>query len=269
MAKDVDNQKERASWASTLTEPKLADGTAISVEAFLGDWDAFAGKDMKIVLPDEKEDITPEDKPSATTEFVLDTTKDLTAFAQGSKVDGDTEKAGTEDYFTLIYSAKSKVDGSNKTFDDGYEATQRVNFGGAITTEKNAIKFTTGNAATVKVWWVEGGDDNRQMTILNANGEEAASTNETLAKNATCISELELAEAGTYYLGGKENNNYIFKVVVTEAGGSSDKPQRADWASVAAPEITNIALNAEDAGKIDVTVRARKTDNRSEAFLCN
>ena len=256
MAKDVDNQKERASWASTLTEPKLADGTAISVEAFLGDWDAFAGKDMKIVLPDEKEDNTPEDKPSATTEFVLDTTKDLTAFAQGSKVDGDTEKAGTEDYFTLIYSAKSKVDGSNKTFDDGYEATQRVNFGGAITTEKNAIKFTTGNAATVKVWWVEGGDDNRQMTILNANGEEAASTNETLAKNATCISELELAEAGTYYLGGKENNNYIFKVVVTEAGGSSDKPQRADWASVAAPEITNIALNAEDAGKIDVTVRA-------------
>lgn len=138
MAKDVDNQKERASWASTLTEPKLADGTAISVEAFLGDWDAFAGKDMKIVLPDGKEDNTPEDKPSATTEFVLDTTKDLTAFAQGSKVDGDTEKAGTEDYFTLIYSAKSKVDGSNKTFDDGYEATQRVNFGGAITTEKNA-----------------------------------------------------------------------------------------------------------------------------------
>jgi hypothetical protein len=164
----------------------LADGTEISVAAFLGDWDAFAGKDMKIVIPTEKVDNKPadvpsEDEPSATTEFVLDTTTDLTAFAAGAKVDGDSEKAGTEDYFTLLYSAKTKVDSSSKTFDDGYAVTQRVNFGGKVTTEKNAVKFTTGNAATVKVWWVEGGDDNRQMALLDSTGAVAAQTNVTRA----------------------------------------------------------------------------------------
>ena len=217
MAKGVDNQSARASWASTLTTPVLADGTEISVEAFLGDWDAFAGKDMTIKMPTEKVDNTPgTEEPSATTEFVFDATADLTAFAAGTKADGDTEKVGTEDYFTLIYSAKTKVDGSSKTFDDGYAATQRVNFGGAASTEKNAIKFTTNNAATVKVWWVEGGDDNRQIAILDASGTAVKTTDVTLAKNATCISTFELEEAGTYYLGGATNNNYFFKVVVTE-----------------------------------------------------
>lgn len=216
MAAGVDNSASRVSWASVLTAPTLADGSAISVETFLGDWDAFAGKDMTIVMPDGKVDNTPApEAPSATTEFVLEVSS-LTAFAQGAKADGDTEKAGTEDYFTLIYSAKTKVDSSSKTFDDGYASNQRVNFGGAASTEKNAVKFTTNNPATVKVWWVEGGDDNRQMAILNSAGTAVATTNETLAKNATCISTFELTEAGTYYLGGATNNNYIFKVLVTE-----------------------------------------------------
>lgn len=215
MAKGVDNQSARASWASTLTTPVLADGTEISVEAFLGDWDVFAGKDMTIKMPTEKVDNKPKDETSVTTEFVFES-KDLTAFAAGTKADGDTEKVGTEDYFTLIYSAKTKVDSSSKSFVDGYAATQRVNFGGAASTEKNAIKFTTNNAATVKVWWVEGGDDNRQIAILNASGTAVKTTDVTLAKNATCISTFELEEAGTYYLGGATNNNYFFKVVVTE-----------------------------------------------------
>ena len=215
MAKGADNQSARALWASTLTTPVLADGTEISVEAFLGDWDAFAGKDMTIKMPTEKVDNKPKDETSVTTEFVFES-KDLTAFAAGTKADGDTEKVGTEDYFTLIYSAKTKVDSSSKSFEDGYAATQRVNFGGAASTEKNAIKFTTNNAATVKVWWVEGGDDNRQIAILNASGTAVKTTDVTLAKNATCISTFELEEAGTYYLGGATNNNYFFKAVVTE-----------------------------------------------------
>ena len=261
MAEGVDNQSVRASWATTLSQqPILADGTVISIPAFLGTWMPFEGKDMEIVLPDGKVDNTPEEEPeetpSATTEFILDTTTDLVAFAQGTKADGDSEKAGTEDYFTLLYSAKSKVDSSKKTFDDTYAATQRVNFGGKVTTEKNAIMFTTNNAATVKVWWVEGGDDNRQMTILDAAGTVVVTTAETLAKNATCISTFELAEAGTYYLGSAVGNNYIFKVEVTETPGGAVKPPRADWSTVEAPVITNIALNAEDANTVEVTVKA-------------
>lgn len=232
----VDNSASRAAWATVLTEAKLNDGTEINFEAFRR--------------------VVEEEKPSAKTEFVLDTTKDLKAFAAGTKADGDSEKAGTDNYFTLLYSTKTKVDSSNKTFDDGYAASQRVNFGDKVSTEKNAIKFTTNNAATVKVWWVEGGDDNRQITILDASGAAVATTNVTLAKNATCISTFDLTEAGTYYLGSTPKNNYIFKVEVTETPGGAVKPPRADWSGVAAPVIKEVALDAEDANTVNVTVNA-------------
>lgn len=140
----------------------------------------------------------------------------LTAAAAGTFKDGDTAKAGTDDYFTLIYSAKAKIDSSEKTWDDGYASSQRVNFGGGVSADKNAVKFTTANPATVKVWFAEGGDDNRQMTIINASGEEVAATAGTYEKNGTYIETLEVPAAGTYFLGGKAKNNYIFKVEVTE-----------------------------------------------------
>ncbi len=183
-------------------------------------------------------------------------TKDLTAFAAEAKADGDTEKAGTDSYFELIYSKKSKVDSSSKTFEDGYTSGQRVNFGGKCATDKNAVKFTTSNAATVKVWWVEGGEDNRQMAVLKSDGTVAAQTKETLSKNAACISTLELSDAGTYYLGGLENNNYIFKVEVTETPGGAVRPSRADWSTVEAPVITGVALDESDKNTVKVTVNA-------------
>ncbi len=193
-----------------------------------------------------------------TKEYILDATADLTAAAAGTFADGDSSKAGTDNYFTLYYSAKTKIDSSKKTFDDGYEATQRINFGGKLdaATPKNAISFTTGGKATVKVWWVEGGDDNRQITIVNSNGEEIVTSNETLAKNATCITELEIPEAGTYFLGGKENNNYFFKVAVTE--GAAGPAPRADWEDVKAPVITDVK---QTGGEIEVTVTAEVGNN--------
>ena len=77
--------------------------------------------------------------------YILDATADLTAMAAGDKADGDIQEAGTDGDFTIDYSAKTKIDGSNKTFDDGYTASQRLNFGGASTFDpmKNAVKFTT------------------------------------------------------------------------------------------------------------------------------
>ena len=92
----------------------------------------------------------------------------LQAAAAGSFTDGQEVKAGTNDFFTLYMSAKTKIDSSSKVFDDEYASEQRVNFGGKVSLEKNAVKFTTEGPASVKIWWVEGGDDNRQQTILNA-----------------------------------------------------------------------------------------------------
>lgn len=139
----------------------------------------------------------------------------LTQFAAGAKTDGDSEKAGTDNYFEIIYSAKSKVDTSKKDFEDGYSTNVRINFGGAATTSKNSVKFTTSNPATVKVWWVAGGD-NRPLGILNASGEVVTQTVEATSQNELFVSELTLENPGEYYLGGIVNNDYIMKVEVTE-----------------------------------------------------
>ncbi len=174
----------------------------------------------------------------------------LTAFAAGDKADGDSEVVG--DYFNLLYSAKTKVDGSKKTWEDGYASEQRINFGGKATTEKNAVKFTTTGPATVKIWWAQGGDDNREYAILNTSGEVVAKTSGTYEKNQPYLSTLELAEAGTYFLGGETNNNYLFKVEVTEISGA--RAPRADWSKSAAPSITAVAVNPENANEVLVTV---------------
>lgn len=121
----------------------------------------------------------------------------ITQFDAGAKTDGQEE--ALDDYFTAIWSANTKVDASSKDFGDGYTGTQRINFGGKMLKDKNAIKFTTKKAATVKIWWVQGGDDNRQIGIASATGysgtdqNTVVATNETLVKNATCISTLELS----------------------------------------------------------------------------
>ena len=174
----------------------------------------------------------------------------LAAFDKGDKADGEIETVA--DYFTVIYSANSKNDGSDKTWEDGYTSGQRINFGGKATTEKNSVKFTTSGPATVRIWWVQGGDDNREMGILNSSGEVVVQTSGTYVKNDPYMSILELAEAGTYFLGGISNNNYIFKIEVTETVG--EKAPRADWAEVAAPEITSVAGDAEKPDSVVVTV---------------
>ncbi len=191
-------------------------------------------------------DTTPE---TVVNEYTLES-KDITAFAQGKKSDGDEEKLGTDNFFTAIYSAKSKIDTSAKTFEDGYSTGtkdapwNRLNLGGKASVEKNAVKFTTEGTAEVKVWWAEGGDDNRQMAILNSNGEMVAVTEGTYAKNEAVISTLKLENAGTYYLGGYTNNNYIYKIVVTDTVGAKPvKPERAAWDTVAAPVITSVTDN--------------------------
>ncbi len=159
---------------------------------------------------------------------VLDATADLTAMAAGDKADGDTEVIG--DYFTITYSEKTKIDGSNKTFDDGYTASQRLNFGGKTNTNGmlNTVKFTTAAAATVKIWWVSGGEG-RSFAIYDEAGQILMNTTDESVKNSLYISELQLETAGTYYLGVPEGSNYLFKLEVTEAaeGGSEDPAEPA------------------------------------------
>lgn len=137
----------------------------------------------------------------------------------GYYADGQQVSAGTEDYFTLYMSSKTKIDGSgSKLFSDGSSlSSPRVNFGGAADLEapKNVIKFVTTKTANVKIWWICG-DAGRQVAIYDSNKVEKFKSAIENQKNGCYISECQLSEAGTYYLGNTPNNNYIFKVEVTE-----------------------------------------------------
>lgn len=185
----------------------------------------------------------------------LDTTNDMTAFAQGTKADGDFDVVN--DYFTVIYKAKTKVDSSIKDFDDGYHAEQRINFGGKTEPGKDmigSIKFTTTGPATVKVWWVSGGAD-RPVAIYDAEYNILLQAAEVATgSNQLYISTMQLEEAGTYYLGMPVNNNYIFKLEVTETSGGPVEVTRKDWAEVAVPEIISVTDDGE--GNMNVTVNA-------------
>ena len=146
---------------------------------------------------------------------VLDVTTDLAEMAPGAKADGETEVIGG--YFTIHYSAKTKIDGSNKTWEDGYSATQRINWGGTSSVKagniKNAIEFVVTGKTTVKIWWVSGGDG-RTVDIVDIDGTLHGSVGSDSVKNTQYYNEITLESAGTYYIAGLAGSNYIFKVEV-------------------------------------------------------
>ena len=153
---------------------------------------------------------------SATTETVtmVFEAKELGLQAQGAYADGQEVVAGTDDFFTLIMSAKVKVDTSSKTFDDGYTTDTRVNWGGKSTTSLNLIKFTVPSAATIKVWWVSGGDG-RTVALWDDAGNSLGVCASESVKNALYIDTFTVSEAGSYAIAGPEGSNYIFKVEVS------------------------------------------------------
>ena len=184
-------------------------------------------------------------------DHVFDATADLAAMAQGEKQDGDTLLVN--DFFTIHFSAKTKIDGSSKAFDDGYTATQRLNFGGKTQPGKdmiNSVRFTVEEAATLRIWWVSGGDT-RQFALYNGACEIIAKTEVDSVKNALYISDLDLPAAGTYYLGVPDGSNYLFKMQITTAQLETVKASRRAWAAVQYPMV----FWAEDTGgAMEVTV---------------
>ena len=181
--------------------------------------------------------------------YILDAAE-LSTFGENTKTNGAEEMVGTGKYFTIHYSAGTKVEAKEKEFTDGYKSVNRINFAGAVKETQNSISFTTTGKAKVKVYW-GAADANREMAIINDSGEKIAVTEEKPAKDQLCCWEVTLENAGTYYLGGSEKKNYIFRLEVTE--GEQEEISRTDWSTVAAPEITEVKQNGE---KIDITVKA-------------
>ena len=186
--------------------------------------------------------------------YVLDVSTDMEPFAPGTHSNGSSGKFGTDGYFILHYGEKMKLDASNKNFSDGVSATHRINFQSKTdpTDWSYSLEFTCTSAATVKFWWVAGGD-NRRMALYDSNANIIAEDGTSTTKNSLYITEFAVPEEGTYYLGVPDGSNYLFRVEVaeSESGGTQE---RTKWDKVAAPVITSVTEDGN--GNIVVTVDA-------------
>ena len=190
------------------------------------------------------------------TTYVLDV-GELEDVGKGTKADGDTLKCGTDNFFTIFFSAKAQIQANEKTFSDGFSATKRLHYGASTKIEDpvlNAIQIKPAGPATVKIWWVSG-DPNRGIGIYREDGTILAQTSVASEKNQLSVSELSISDAGTYYIGNVGGNNYHYKVEVTVEASGSSQPERAKWDSVAAPVITEAVDTGK--GEIAVTVDAK------------
>lgn len=181
---------------------------------------------------------------------------DLKAFAAGDMDNGDYVKAGTNNYFTVFYSTKAKVEANEKSFSDGESLTQRIAWGDKTTIGDqilNAVKIKTEGSGKVKLWWV-GGDANRSPAIFNADGSVLVKDETNTVKNELYISEFNIPAAGIYYIGNLGGSNYFYQLEVTDNADGETPPARADWAGVAAPSITSAADNGT--GNVVVNVDA-------------
>ncbi len=173
---------------------------------------------------------------------------------KGTWKNGDTFKCGTDSYFTVFCSETTRIDGSEKSFSDGYSATKRLNFNSSSEFGDqilNAVQFKTTSAAKVTVWFVSGGDD-REVAIFDEKGNVLQQSGPGAIKNTPYIATFELKEASTYYIANIGGNNNYVKIEVTEEDPVPPEP-RAQWADVAAPVITSVKDNGE--GQLEVTVK--------------
>ena len=197
-------------------------------------------------------------------DFVLDISTEFTeAVSAGAWSDGQRVKKGTDSFFSLYMSATTKVDANSKTFAEIGTPPRRLNFNAKpdLSVPKNAIKFTTGGEATVKIWWASGGDG-RQVSILKEDGTVVTKTAQTSVKNDPYTDTLTIPEEGTYYIGNPDGNNNFCKIIVTTVPPA--EVPRAEWSTVAAPSL--ISAEAKD-GKITVKVNALIDDDGGDEVV--
>ena len=185
------------------------------------------------------------------TTYVLDpgTMADVSG---GKKAEGDTDTAGTDNFFTVHYKSGTKIESNSKDF-LGFSSTKRIDFQGAINTElpSGAVSFTTQGAATIKLYW--GCTSNlSQVGVYDAAGNVVTETKDAVAANALFVTTLTVTDAGKYLVGGMTAGFYLYKMEVTTK--TIDKGPRDSWDNVSAPSFASISKN--DDGTIGVSVNA-------------
>ncbi|MCD7835891.1 MAG: hypothetical protein LUG83_04460 [Lachnospiraceae bacterium] len=134
-----------------------------------------------------------------------------------------SEATVVEEYFTLLTGVKGTT-GSKTVGDKTF--TTRIQTAGTIDVknEKFAIKITTTGAATVTIYANQSGGitgDVRHVVIKDSSNETVA-TSPDLAKGTTPDPfELDIEEAGEYYIGADVSGIDIYYIKVTEAASST------------------------------------------------
>lgn len=200
------------------------------------------------------------------TTYVLDIGA-LENVSAGSKQNGATDTCGTDNFYTIHYKDSTKIEANTKNF-LGFSTTKRLDFGGALdlTIPAGGISFSTQDKATVKIFWVSGGDG-RQVAIYDENNEVVTQTTENSIKNELYVSTLSLSGEGKYILGNdplSTGNNYIYKIEVTTK--TIDKGERADWSTVSAPSFSSISANGS---VINVDVNGLVDHNGADYLTVN
>lgn len=189
-----------------------------------------------------------------------------------SKENGDTDTGGTKSFFTIHYKAATRIESTANIFDgagqDGFSPSKRINLQSKMEITNGvatgAISFTTQGPAEVKVWW-GCGDTGRQMSLIDASSNVYATTSEAAVKNGLYISTLNLDKAGTYYLGGLEGSNYIYKVAVKTK--TLDLGPRADWSTISAPKF--VSHTTTDDGRVQLEINAVVGHNGADNLVVN
>ena len=200
LALGADNSASRVGWANVFETEVLADGTPITIEAFLGEWDAFAGKDMTVVMSTEKVDNAPKEEEEEGPVVTVTTEHDFNAL-------NDVNIGTTED--------KAEIP-EGTTFANGYftvvgKLTQRYqdSKGGVYAVEiaKNgtgAMQFTVKGTANVTfVVSSTGGSNTSAVALINvATGEIITNVEGLTEVSTTASTTLTYKDlpAGTYQL---------------------------------------------------------------------
>ena len=178
---------------------------------------------------------------------------DLTPFAAGAMDNGSYVKAGTNNYFTVFYSAKTKVEANDKTFSGGVSLSQRIAWGDKTTVGDeilNAVKFKTEGSGKVRLWWA-GGDANRNPAIFDQSGNVIVKDETVTVKNDLYVTEYDIPAGGIYYLGNLGGSNYFYQIQVIDNKDGNAPAARADWATVSVPSF----VSAEDNGNGSIVVK--------------
>ncbi len=210
-AKDTDNSTARVAWASVFATANLADGSPITVETFLGSWDAFAGKDLTVVIPTEKVDNKPsqEEEPGGQeTEHHFNSLTDVTP---GSDKDAISENTTYADgYFTTVGTVTQR-------YQESKGGVYAIEIGKNLS---GAIRFTTVGTATVTIVVSStGGSNTSAVAIYDADGNAVGQVYEVSGTSSTQL-VFENLPTGTYSIVSPQSDyNRGFRLMTIDVVG--------------------------------------------------